>query len=213
MAKTTAPLFGFKARGSLGKTIVFGSWRGQGYARQHVIPSNPQSAEQSLTRGVFSFLQQTYKFAPAILQNPWAAYIEGKPMTARNAFTKFNLPDLRGESDLANMVFSPGAKGGPAPTAVVATPGSGQLSIAITAPGTVPVGWTLSLYAAAVITDQDPETGTLTTIRADDDAASPIVITGLSATLKRAGGWLVWTRPDGTLAYSPSVQTSATPDA
>ena len=33
MAKTTAPLFGFGATGSLAKSIVFASWRGVGYAR------------------------------------------------------------------------------------------------------------------------------------------------------------------------------------
>jgi len=109
MAKTTAPLLSFGGSGQIGKTMVYGSWKGRSYVRRHVTPANPQTAEQTVTRNAFSFIQSVYKFAPSLVTDVWDAYASGLVLTARNGFTKFNLPVLRGESDLANMVLSGGA--------------------------------------------------------------------------------------------------------
>jgi hypothetical protein len=51
MAKTKAPLFGFGASGKLGDSIVYGSWKGIGIAREYVIPANPNTSGQSTQRG------------------------------------------------------------------------------------------------------------------------------------------------------------------
>jgi len=213
MPKTTAPLLSFDARGQIAKTQVYSSWKGRPYVRRYTVPSNPQSAEQTITRNAFSFLQAVYKLAPPLFTAPWEAYIKGKVLTSRNAFTKFNLPVLRGEADLANFVFSPGALGGLPPATLVITPGSGQLSCAITVPATVPTGWTVAAAIAACIEDQDPDTGVLTTITAGEDTTSTytVVLTGLNATLYNVGAWLRWTRSDGQIAYSPAIWDTATP--
>jgi len=213
MAKTTAPLLSFDASGTVAKTQTYARWKGRPYVRRYAIPSNPQTSEQSLTRNTFSFLNNVYKFAPPEVTAPWTAYIRGLAMTERNAFQKFNLAALRPETDLALMVLSPGALGGLPPSAVVATPGDDQLSIAITAPTSVPTGWTIQEAVAAVILDQDPQAPTDFAIHADVDTTSTytIVITDLAAALQQVFAWFVWNRPDGRLAYSPSIQTSATP--
>jgi len=213
MAKTTAPLLSFSASGQIAKTQVYSKWKGRGYVRRHVVPSNPQTAEQTLTRNAFTWLQSVYKLAPALVTAPWEAYAGGLVMTSRNAFTKSNLPILRPATDLSVMNMSPGALGGLPPATVVATPGAGQLSIAITAPATVPTGWTIAKAVAAVILDQNPQSDSDYTIDAGEDATSTyaVVLTGLDAALYQVFGWLVWTRPDGKLAYSPSVQTTGTP--
>lgn len=213
MPKTTAPLLSFDARGQIAKTQVYSSWRGRSYVRRYVIPSNPQSAEQTITRNAFSFLQSIFKLAPPIATAPWEAYIKGKPLTARNAFTKFNLPVLRGEADLANMVFSPGALGGLPPVSVVATPGADLITVTCAAPSPVPSGWTVAAAQAACIADQDPDTGILTTVVAQEDVSSPysFTLTGLDEVLHYVGVWLKWTRSDGLTAYSPSILVSATP--
>lgn len=213
MPKTTAPLLSFDARGQIAKTQVYSSWRGRSYVRRYVIPSNPQSAEQTVTRNAFSFLQAVYKLAPPLATAPWETYIKGKPLTARNAFTKFNLPVLRGEADLANVVFSPGALGGLPPISVVVTPGADQLVVTMSAPSPVPTGWTVQAAVAAAISDQDPDTGTLTTVVAGEDltAAYSIALTGLDEVLHRVGAWLRWVRSDGLIAYSPSIISSGTP--
>lgn len=213
MPDITAPLLSFGARGALAKTLVYSTWRGRKYARSYVVPSNPQTAEQTLTRNAFSFLQAVYKVAPPLATAPWEAYIKGKPLTARNAFTKFNLPVLRGEADLANYVFSPGALGGLPPISVVATPAADSIVVTMSAPSPVPTGWTVQAAVAAAIADQDPDTGVLTTIVAGEDTtvAYSITLAGLDEVLHQVGAWLRWLRDDGLIAYSPAILTSATP--
>jgi len=212
MAKTTAPLFGFQARGQIGQSIVFGSWRGTSYARRHVTPSNPQTSEQTLTRNLFSWLQATYKSAPALFTAPWEAYIAGKPLTGRNAFTKFNLPNMREETDLELMVGSPGALGGPPPASISLVDANDQTTVTVNAPSVTPVGWTLTGRVAAAIQEQDPQSGILYRIVAGTHATDPIVLALVPGAVDwHVMAWLVWTRPDGKTAYSPSLQDTASP--
>jgi len=56
MAKLKGPLFSLGASGSLAKTIVFAVWKGIKYARTHVVPANPQSADQTTQRDNFTAL-------------------------------------------------------------------------------------------------------------------------------------------------------------
>jgi len=213
MPKTTAPLLSFGASGQIAKTAVFAKWKGRPYVRQYAIPSNPNTAEQQLTRGAFSFLQSVWKVSPAEFQAPWTAYARGKVLTNRNAFTKFNLPVLRGETDLANFVFSPGALGGLPPSAVATTPGADSLSVLVTAPATLPSGWTITKAIVAAIADQDPESGILYDIAIGEDLTSTytVVLSSLDEVLYRVGAWFEWLRPDGQVAYSPSISSSGTP--
>jgi len=213
MAKPTAPLLSFGASGQLGKTLVYGSWRGRQYVRRHVTPSNPQSAEQTVTRNCFSFLQSVYKFAPALVTDVWTAAARGLPATDRNMFTKSNLPVLRGESDLANIVLSNGALGGPPPSGLVVTPGNNLLTCDVSVPATVPQGWTIYSAIVACIEDQDPDTGVLFTITAGEDLTSTyqVVLSGLNENPYEVRAWLKWNRPDGSFAYSPDISGSGTP--
>lgn len=213
MAKTTAPLLSFGGSGQIGKTMVYGSWKGRPYVRRHVIPANPQSAEQTVTRNAFSFLQSVYKFAPALVTDVWEAYASGLVMTARNGFTKLNLPVLRGEADLTNITLSGGALGGPPPTGLTVTPGSGTLTVDVAVPTVLPQGWTIAAAVVAAIEDQDPDSGTSFDITAGQDTTSTyqVVLTSLPATLHQVRGWLKWTRPDGSTAYSPDIASTGTP--
>jgi len=211
VAKVTAPLLSFGASGQIAQTQVYAKWKGRPYVRRQVIPSNPQTAEQNLTRNTFTWLQAVFKLAPSLFTAPWDAYAQGKVMTGRNAFTKQNLPNLRSETDLTNFVGSPGALGGLPPASVVVTPGNDQLSMAITAPSSVPTGWTVTSAIAAVIPDQDPQTEILYNISADEDLTDPytVLLTGLlNAQLYQVRAWLKWLRPDGLVAYSPSIDST-----
>lgn len=208
MPKTTGPLLSMRARGQIGKTLVFSKWRGRAYAREYVVPGNPQTAAQTAVRDTMKWLQRVYKTAPALFTAPWVRYSNGKVMTDRNAFTKFNLAPLIGQSDLTNFVFSPGAFGGLPPAAAVATPGDDQISIAVTAPSVLPAGWTIEAAVAAVIRQQDPQTGVLYDVLALEDVAAAYVLlfTGLAnAQAYRWGAWLRFLRPDGTKAYSTAL--------
>lgn len=208
MAKPTAPLLSFGASGQIGETLVYSKWRGRSYTRRYVIPSNPQTAEQSLTRDTFSWIQAVWKIAPAAVQAPWTAYAKGKVLTDRNAFTKFNLPDLRTAADLALMVMSPGALGGLPPATITVTPGNDQLTVACSAPDPIPTGWSITAAEFAVIRDQEPGVDALHEIATAEDLASPFsqIIGSLeSAILYQCFAWLKWLRPDGQVAYSPSI--------
>jgi len=206
MAKPTAPLLSFGASGQIAQSIVYTKWKGRPVARRYTVPSNPQTSEQTLTRSVFSFLQSVYKFGTPDFTAPWDEYAKGLVMTARNAFTKLNLSQLRTASDLADMLFSPGALGGLPPASITVTGSSGHITVACTAPASVPTGWTLTSAILGVIADQDPNTGQDYAMQTFVDSAAAYSNSFAVA----AGDWvgfafLKWTRPDGRFAYSVSL--------
>lgn len=97
MAKTKGALFGLGASGQLAKTIVFGSWKGIGTAREYVKPSNPNTALQQaqralLTAAVTAFHAAAYSVAD---MTAWArlASIQSKVMSGFNVFTKIHVAE------------------------------------------------------------------------------------------------------------------------
>lgn len=211
MAKTTAPALSFGASGQIASTMVYSRWKGRQYVRRHVVPSNPQTSEQSLTRNAFTWLQSVYKVAPSIVTDVWDAYAKGLVMTGRNGFTKQNLPTLRPASDIVGMVMSPGALGGLPPASLTPTGGVGTMSLAVVAPSVLPQGWTIYSAQGAIIRSQDPQSGVLFNIQAGEDLTSAyaIAFSSLGAHAWECFAWLKWTRPDGQFAYSPSLHATA----
>jgi len=212
MATTTAPLLSFGASGAIAKTQVYASWKGRPYARRYVIPSNPNTAEQQLTRSVFAWLNNVWKFIPSGAIDAWVLYGRNSRFTDRNGFIKKNLSNLREEADLDNFIFSPSAGGGLAAASSVSTGGALQITIVPVAP-TLPTGWTISRAVAAVIKQQDPNTGTLYQVSSGEDATSAysIVITGLTAaTTYVTGVWFEYIKPDGSFAYGEALMDTAT---
>jgi hypothetical protein len=213
MAKPTAPLFGFEARGQIGKTLVYANWRGVRYVRERVVPTNPQSPAQMDTRAVFSWLNDYYKNAPALGTAPWEAAALGQPFTGRNKLLSVNVPLLRSQTDITALVFSPGANGGPALDSISAAPGSAAGSITATAtPPSPPPGWTIQAVVFLAIPQQDPHGPIVLPISALEDTTSPysVTFTGLEAGQEYVvGAYPRWQRPDGRQAYGPSLSTTA----
>jgi hypothetical protein len=213
MAVLTAPLLSFGASGQIAKTQVYATWKGVPYARRHVIPANPQSTDQTMTRSVFAWLNDVWKIAPADFQTSWDAFVKGQPLTNRNAFISKNLPQLRPGTDLTGMVLSPGAKGGLAVTPTI-TPGTAQLTIAATAPSPLPSGWTVTRFIAAAIKQQDPHSDMDFEIftGVDSTAAYSIVLSLTATTAYIAGGWFEYQRSAlaTDLAYGPNTGVLAT---
>ena len=207
MAKVSAPLLSFSAGGSIAKTQVYAKWKGRPYVRQHVIPSNPNTADQQLTRNTFTWLNNVWKNGPTLLQAPWDLYAQGQVLTGRNAFVGQNTRALRSETDLADMILSPGAKGGIIAAGMVATGGALSISVALTAPA-LPTGWTITQGVAVAIRDQDPQTEVLYAVASGFDATDPYAInlTGLAAGREYlCGGWFEYAKPDGSVAYGASL--------
>lgn len=213
MAKTTAPLLSFGASGSMAKTMVASKWKGRPYMRQHVVPANPNSTGQQSTRNAFSFASNVWKNMGALATAPWDRYAVGQVLTGRNAFTGSFVSNVRGETDLDDMVFSPGAKGGVAPADITITPGDDQLTVDLVAPA-VPTGWTLSSFIVVAIPDQDyASPSTYLTVEDEDAGAGPwqVVLSSLEdATEYQVGGFIKWTKPDGSIAYGPSITKQGT---
>jgi hypothetical protein len=213
MAKPTGPLLSFGASGAIAKTVVYANWKGRNYVRRYVVPANPQTAEQSKTRDVFAWASSVWKQLGPLTIEPWDRFATGQVLTGRNAFIGKNVNALRGDADLADMIGSPGAKGGLPATSIAAASGVAEIVVTFVTP-TVPDGWTLDEVVAFAIPDQDPATGVLyATVEAKDDSTpfDTVTLTGLDTVLYFVKGWVSWTKPNGTKAYGPSLTDSATP--
>ena len=206
MAKVTGPLLSIAARGSIASTQVYSTWKGIDYVRQHVIPANPNTAAQQTTRGVFKEASDLWLRAPTLIRAPWDRNAVGRPYTGRNKFIGSYIGALRGDADMADLIMSPGAKGGPAALAVVAVGGALLITVTITEPA-LPTGWTITQAVAGAIEDGAPGALTDLNFTVLNDVATPfsIVLTGLTAaTTYAVGGWIEWLKPDGSTAYSVS---------
>lgn len=213
MAKTTGGLLSLGSSGSVADTLTFAKWKGRPYVRQKVTPSNPNTTAQALTRSTFALGSNIWKTAPALLVAPWDSFATGQVLTGRNAFMSRFVKAIRGQATLDLMEFSPGSKGGLPLDSNIVTPGSNQLSCALTPP-TPPTGWTVDGCVAACILNDDPATITDLAVVAGEDVSDPytVVLGGLTASVEyQVGAWVRWLKPDGTVAYGPSLLTQATP--
>lgn len=210
MAKLTAPLLSMGARGQIGKSMVVGNWRGIDYARQYVTPANPRTVAQQANRTRFALLREMYKLAPAAVRAPWDAFASGRPFTGVNKFVGENNRLLAGQADFANAIMSPGANGGLPPVSIVVANGAvdGEVTVTVNVTDQLPEGWTVHSCAAAAHLEQDP-TGLFTgPFKAGTDNAAPYSITLDGFTLGdevRAYGWVIYSKPNGALAYSVSL--------
>lgn len=208
MARTTGPLLSLGGSGAIAKTQVYSSWRGITYARQYVKPANPNTSEQQATRSVFSFLNSLWKLAPANIQAPWTANAKGKQFTDRNKFIGDNVKVLRGESDIANLILSPGANGGMVAGGLTPTPVAGQITAVLTAPD-LPSGWVIDMAVMSVMLECDPSTDQPGAITVMTDNADPysVVFAALAAGDWLLSGWFVYTKPNGQKAYGPALKS------
>ena len=207
MAKITGPLLSFGAAGSLGGVMTFAQWRGQPYARTLVIPANPQTTAQTLTRDIFANMNTRWKTGGPLLRAPWNRFAVGQRFVGRNSYMGKNLEAMRGEADMDLYIGSPGAKGGlPASTLVLASVASLGIEATITAP-TPPTGWSLTSGIATCFIDQTPEAVVADVVQEGEQVAIPgdVDFTGLTATTYQVQAWLKWEKTDLSVAYGASI--------
>jgi len=214
MAKVTAPLLSFASKGQIGKSVVFARWRGIDYARRHVVPANPQTTAQQLTRNTFATLREMYKLLPALGSPPWQAFAEGRAFLPLNAFVGENIRAVRGEPDLAMFIGSPGAKGGLPPNSVTLAAGgaAGEIDVTFTNPAPPP-DWTLNAQVALAFQDQPPDMRFEGRFTAGSEVppTNTVTLAGLDPVLHVVAAWLEWTKPNGDLAYSVGITGTQTP--
>jgi len=207
MAKVTAPLLSFGAGGTVAKTMVYSKWRGRPYVRRHVIPSNPNTTAQVLTRNVFAVGNSFWKLMGSIAISPWDLFATGQVLTGRNAFIGRYVSNVRGETDQVLMELSPGAKGGLIANSSVLLGVSQGVDVTVVGP-TPPSGWTIVAAQAAAVLNGDPASQTDFRVFEAEDLIAPYVVqlTGLEPSVSyHVGSWLKWLKPDGSTAYGPSI--------
>ncbi len=214
MAKLTAPILSFGGSGAIAKTLVFASWRGVKYARQYVVPSNPDTALQQGVRGIFRTMQEMWKLNGAIGRAAWDRMAQGRKFLGVNKWIGENVRVMNGEVNMNNFIGSPGAAGGTPPLTLTAAAGagSGEIDLTFTNPSP-PTGWTLTAEQGMAFPDQDPKLTFVGPLVEGENAPATgtLNLTGLgSAVACQAIGWLKWLKPDGTIAYSVGITDQAT---
>lgn len=208
MAKTIGPLFSLRASQSIAKTLTYSSWKGIPYVRTLVIPANPQSTAQTEVRNVWGTLNELYKRLGTLALAPWTAAATGQPYTARNRFLQKNQPVMYDQTDMSAFIGSPGVGGAPPVTSATPSDATGQiLSLAIVNP-TPPTGWTQTSVVGVAFVQGDPQSGLIPVPFEAQDNAAPFdtvpIDVGTAGTYVWAA-WPVYTKPDATIAYGPSV--------
>ena len=212
MAKLTAPLLALSARGTIADTVTYSAWKGIDYARQRVIPANPQTAPQTETRNVFKLLGNLWLVMQTLARAPWIANSVGKPYTHRNKLLNVILPVLRNQVNMNAFAGSPGALAGMAPATIATAFAAGVITVTLGAP-TLPPDWTIQAGVAMAFKDQDPSITTAPAVVEAQDLVTPyqVALPAVAPTgVWQCSGWFRYLRPDGRIAYGPSLTTVVT---
>lgn len=117
MAKLTAPLMSFNARGKLAGSLVFMGWKGLKTVRQYVTPANPRTPDQVAQRNLFTqavFAWRNY-FTTEETNQAWdvAANVAPDPLSGFNIFMRnaLALLGLGGDKAIASAVVTGGGLG------------------------------------------------------------------------------------------------------
>jgi hypothetical protein len=215
MAKPTAPLLSFGARGQIGKSMVFAAWRGRAYSRRYVIPGNPRTLSQQGIRAAFSYLQAVWKISGPLLQAPWTAAARGRPVTDRNLWTSMNVSMMNTGATNDGIIGSPGANAGIALASITAVRTTTSLVVTWTAPAATPPNWTLTDVVAVafpIVTWTFPPLAfdaPIVEVEDHDPSLTGTMTLTVVAAQQAVCVWPIWTKPDGSLGYGPSLNTDA----
>jgi len=211
MAKVTLPLLGVRASGTVGKSIVFGNWKGINYARQHAVPANPRSTAQQAQRGLVQFTTSFWQRAPAAVQNSFIASAKGAAMTGFNLFTKRNLFSLRNKTNLNDIVLSGGQSGATGLASVTASGGSGTITASAVLADPIP-GTTVTRVHFVALRQAAPSGPYVYNPYWIADTTSPysVTFTSLPAGEYVVSAFTECVESSGKTVYSVSLNTTAT---
>lgn len=91
MVKLRGPLLSLDASGSLADAITYSKWKGRHYARQRVIPTNPQSGAQTGRRAMLSFLSKQWDGFSASDQATWQSIADDLVVDPFHAYLSENM--------------------------------------------------------------------------------------------------------------------------
>lgn len=130
MVKLTAPMMSLAASGTIGKAATFSRWKGRAYARERVVPANPQSALQVSMRSMLKFLAQDWVNVGATPQASWAELAAAGQYSPFNAFISKNQARWR-QFNPPSQTY-PAAETGTLPVATLDSATAGERHIDLT---------------------------------------------------------------------------------
>jgi hypothetical protein len=209
MAKTTLPLLGVAASGSIGRSIVFGRWKGINYARQHAAPANPRTAAQVSQRDLMTYVVGLWQRMPASVQDAYNAGARGTAMSGYNLWAKRNLVSLRGDANNDDLVVSPGVGGGVGIDDLSASYSGGTITVEVT-PGVPVSGTTIERVHAVAVPRGAPAGMPSGVVVSGSDSTSPYQV--LLNVGTEPGSYVVATfveglAPGGRVVYGVSLNT------
>lgn len=149
MVRLYGPLMSMDASGTVANAVTFSKWKGRNYARQRVVPANPNSAPQQSVRAMMKALSQAWTGLTAGNKATWQDRADQTIISTFNAFCSYNLSRWR--SFKAPSKEDPATEVGAAPSAPTTTVTAGvrelQLSIA---DGATPPDWFWLIFRSTV---------------------------------------------------------------
>lgn len=212
MAITQAPLLSLSASGSIGKTVTYDKWKGRKFARAYAVPTGPRTGAQALTREIFGWLTQVWVDAPALFKEPYQVFAKHRPFQPSNVFLGKNIRLLRGLTDINSIETCPGVNGGPGLNEIGVAPAGTSVTVIMGVPA-APPGWAFAAKIGIVIRAQNPLVDMHYKAFGGEQLSpsSNVNVTGLTnLTEYVCTGYLRWVRPDGSTAYTRSVNKNAT---
>jgi len=91
MVRLYGPLMSLDASGTIADAVTFSKWKGRNYARQRVIPANPQSVLQVAVRQMMKFLSQNWASMSALEKADWDNLGKATSISPFNAYIAFNM--------------------------------------------------------------------------------------------------------------------------
>jgi hypothetical protein len=149
MVRLYGPLFSLDASGTMADAVTFSKWKGRNYARQRVIPSNPNSVSQQSVRAMMRALSQDWAGLSAGNKATWQTRADQTIISTFNAFCSYNL--ARWRAFKAPTKEDPATEVGAAPTAptTAVTPGVREIQLSI-ADGGTPPDWFWMVFRSTV---------------------------------------------------------------
>ena len=203
------------ARGRFGGT-VHSAWRATRLVRRFRAPANPKTAAQLEVRRIFINATRAWTVQGSRTRAAWESFSVGKNFLGRNVYIARQVPALKDQVDLAELIGTPGDASTLPPVSLVVVPGVGQLVCTVVTP-TPPTGWTVTGVVCYCIKDSDWSTaGVDVTQTEGEDLETPYEITldgALATVLYQVAAFIIWEDPKGDARYSASLIDSDTPTA
>jgi hypothetical protein len=171
MVRLYGPLMSLDASGTVADAVTFAKWKGRNYARQRVIPANPQSPGQTSVRAMMRALSQAWTDLTDGNKATWSDRAKETNISPFNAFCSYNLARWRAFKAPTNQ--DPATEVGTPPTAPTTTVTAGvRENLLSIADGTTPPDWFWMIHRSTT-TGFTPSFSTL--VRVVPKTATPTI--------------------------------------